>query len=648
MTWANRGWSGSARRQLLALPLLLCGALACAEELPLPPREVSYQLNEEPLPAFLERFFQDQGLPVVLSPAVRAHTGTLNGPRSGSAASVFRSIARSNQLAAYYDGNAVYVYRANELGSRSFGVPPSRVRDFERAAAQIVDRDNSYRIVADTGLVMAAGTPRFLERIAGLAASINQQGVEAKTVFHFMPLRYAWASDSTINVGNRRIRVPGVATILRQLVYGEEQGLAAAGNEVLRPSARRLRGQGLAALGDPRISSLARAFGNAQPQGLDFDNDIESVAYAGSSQPGITRIVADPYRNAVVVRDLPERIPMYDSLVAALDVEPQIVEIAATIIDVDTSRMRELGIDWRFSDGNTEVIFGREGTKSDLGAAQLADDVDVLGQIPGFQIGTIIGDAQRFVARINMLVEQGAMNVVSRPQVITMNDIEAVIENSRQVYVPVEGAFEVDLFNVFAGTVLRVTPHLIDEGSRTRIRLLITIEDGDVELADSGSASGGDVPVVTRSAVTTQALIESGQSVLLGGLVRDAAVKQTQKVPLLGDIPLLGMAFRNELRRTERLERLFLISPRLKVANRIAGQLTPSRLDVDIGTVDEIHNPPSVEPLEWFDEYERERERERLEAAQGSDAAAASSEQPRQSDAQGDTDVQGDTQESTP
>jgi type III secretion protein C len=216
------------------------------------------------------------------------------------------------------------------------------------------------------------------------------------------------------------------------------------------------------------------------------------------------------------------------------------------------------------------------------------DSIDALPEKnPGLQIGGIIGDSYKFIARINALADEGVTNVVSRPQVITLNDTEAVMENTRTLYVPVNGAYEVDLFNVVAGTILRVTPHLVNEDGHMRIRLLVSIEDGDVQIsATSTSGAVVNYPTVTRAAINTQAIINENESLLLGGLVRNLSGTDVDKIPVLGDIPVLGALFRREQKQHERTERLFLISPRLVALNDIAEQTPNLNRPVTIGNLE--------------------------------------------------------------
>jgi len=170
--------------------------------------------------------------------------------------------------------------------------------------------------------------------------------------FRVFYLRYAWAQDMTMTFGGRQVVLPGVASILRSLVGGHSG--TPLGQEVqLRPTQPSLRGQGLASQGVTQKTSASNA--------RDSAADVLVAALARTAQPAepaatlvpdaqAIRIEADPRLNAIIVRDQADRLPRYEQLIAALDVEPQTLEIEATIIDVNTDRLRELGVNWRWTE----------------------------------------------------------------------------------------------------------------------------------------------------------------------------------------------------------------------------------------------------------------------------------------------------------
>lgn len=575
----------------LILGLSLMAVQAVAAPIPFRAQQMTYELNNEPLPDFLERFFADQGLQVVLSPLVSERRGGLNGPRNGTGAQIWHSIATSNQLIAYYDNYAVHVYMMRESATRYLSVPPPRVQEFARMFTdmRLGDAQNSFKVRADTGLIEVSGAPRFVDQVQQLTSTVSGQFSAGPMSFKIFPLKYAWATDTTITVSNRIITIPGVATTLRDLVYGPGNLRPSAGSEVIRrPTATRVGGQGLASQGDG-LPPLTPQY-PAEPSGSFSSGadvyQVQAVSGPATADGSGPRIVADPYRNAIIIRDRPDHIDVYSELIRALDVEPRLVEIEATIIDVNINRMRDLGVDWRWRNAGSEIGFAQDGVRNEFIRALAGDNIDLVGQAPGLQLGTIIGDSYRFIARVNALSQRGITNIVSRPQVVTLNDVEAVIENSRSVYVPVAGAYEVDLFNVVAGTVLRVTPHIINDEHGERIRMLVTIEDGDVTLVPSRTQRI-DFPEAHRTAVNTQALVNDGQSLLLGGLIRERSGRDVRQVPGLGSVPVLGAAFRREAKVRDSTERLFLLTPRLVPVNQITGQTYSSDPAVSIEQIDQ-------------------------------------------------------------
>ena len=333
---------GRARWRMLAcLAMAAMGFVGqvAAAVIPFQREQVSYDLKDEPLKDFLERFFAEQNLQAVVSPLVANQGGTLNGPRSGTPEQVFRSIAASNQLTAYYDGGAVYIYKLSERITRYFAVPPMKTQDFVRAFQEmrLGDSSNSFSARTDTGLVVVSGTPRFIDQAQELTSTLRQENTAAPASFRLFSLQYAMAADTNITVGNHVVNVPGVATILRQLMY-PNQGSAsfpAPREQILRPTATRLKGTGLAAVGGDVGAGndraglpppLAPPSAQGYAESANSSNGGAVVNAVETGQPGKgrdARIVADPYRNAVIVRDAPDTMPLYASLIKELDVEPQ-------------------------------------------------------------------------------------------------------------------------------------------------------------------------------------------------------------------------------------------------------------------------------------------------------------------------------------
>lgn len=547
--------------------LALAASPATAGDPPIGSQTIQIAPREQPVGQFLQSFFGQIGVPVVVSPNLR---GTVNGAFSGAASDVYAQVADAFDLVGYYDGAAVYIYQTSELTTQSMPVSPQMLRRVRATAQEMGLTDGRNTLQAAGQTLVANGTRRFIQQISEIASSgpgARAEAAQPTYEYRVFTLRYAWADDVVFKTSQSETVIPGVASILRGMVSNDPNGAVARRVETRRPPrVEGLRGQGLAAQGG--------GFTEAGYGGDSFSATSDTLGLtladeqmAGGAPVQHARIQADTRLNAVIVRDTADRMGAYEALIAALDKEPQLLEIEATIIDIDTIRARELGIAWRFDDGRGGVLFG-DGTANDL---RLRRGQDITPRNDGLAISTIIGNRDYFVSRITAMEDEGVARIVSRPQVVTLSNVQALFENTRSFYVGLEGERDVDLFNVTAGTTLKVTPHVLRDQNQTRIRMQVEIEDGSLTDAEID-----DIPVVERAALNTQALILEGQSLLLGGMVVQQDVNSVGKVPVLGDIPGLGLLFRRSSRSTGRVERLFLITPRLA---SIGGESEGPRLD---------------------------------------------------------------------
>jgi len=585
----------TAQRPAGAVQLVPTAVQAAASAAPRAagPGEVAITARDQPISAFLRDLFGRVGRPVVPSSNL---TGTVNGFFRGTVNKIYGDVARAFNLVSYDDGAALYVYASNELQVVTLPVGQAAAQRAVRVASsqKLTDRRNYLRIAADGNLV-ASGTPRFVEQVTALAqggsgggvagngapgpsyGAVGQVAPPAPTPLEFRVfyLRYARAEDTVTVAGGRELRVPGLATILQNLVLDQRPGGSALGGtsgtpqmgaRLVRQSQPRLKGTGLDAI-IPGIEQTP-TFGSPSPGVFPGQSDILGLGGGGEATAvplttDIVRIEPNPYLNAVIVRDVPERMAAYDSLVRALDVEPQVIEVEATIIDINTVKARRLGINWRFGSGGFGFLFG-DGTTNDLalnpipGSTRRDNTTAITQSALGGTISTIIGNDREFLGRIQALEQRGVARVVTRPQILTLSNVEAVFDRTRTFYVRVGGVAQVDLFNVTAGTILRVNPHVFRDHDQTRVRLLVNIEDGNIS-----TDAVEQIPIVERSTVATQAMVVAGESLLLGGMTVDQNTENLYKIPLLGDIPLIGNLFKTREKRDQRIERLFLITPRL-------------------------------------------------------------------------------------
>ena len=616
------------RLLLATLGSAVATSAALAMPIPFAERDVHLTAREQPIAAFVQDLFGRLDIPVQVSPTVR---GAVNGSFSGPAERTWRQIVRAFNLVEYYDGTVLHVYSPADMATRTLPLPPAAAQRVLRTVNEmrLPDARNTLRSTRE-GTLVASGTRRFIEQVDEIArAATVSERTGTPSGFKVFYLRYAWAQDVNISFGGRQVVLPGVASIVRAMMTNDSRSqVVVSSYETPSPgTVPGIRGQrsgpGHAAAGgaggtlggpgaNPHVASapiVAQAFGMPLAGSANAAATVP-VAGGAAAQPMVlaaapdqVRVEADSRLNAVVVRDAPARLAQYEQLIAALDVEPQSLEIEATIIDLNTEKLRELGINWRLTRGRGSLLFGR-GDESDLRLTPQTPVGDITPTGTGAFVSAVLGGANEFIARINALQQQGAARIVSSPQVLTLSNVEAVFDNSSTFFVRVAGRDDVDLFNVSAGTTLRVTPHVFKDNNQVRIKLLVNIEDGAIsgERVDT-------LPVVNRSAVNTQALIFEGESLLVGGITRESSADDATKVPGLGDIPVLGHLFRSTSRSSSRVERLFLIQPRLASGRRSpganpagaapSGNARPAPLSSAAPVVVGAAAPPPATPPRW-------------------------------------------------
>jgi type III secretion protein C len=533
-----------------------------------------------------------EGVPAWTSPALAQ--ATVSGRFRGRASQLFDELIEAYGLTWYFDGLTLHVYSLAEMDTQLIQLLPADVPRIESTLRWmgLTDARFPLRVVEEEGQVLVSGPPRFVQLVGEVIANLasRPREDEATTQVRVFRLRFARATDTTISIGGSELTVPGLAGLLQAVVAGapaEARVEPRASSRTLPATQPGLLGKGLASqgrstdAGSERTGSGSGAGGGASTRGAQSSspNGNEGAAAATPARPKLTSedftrptsaaavpaslpppsVSADPRINAVIVRDHPARMPMYERLIEELDVESPLVEIEATVIDVAQDKSEQLGVDWRASLGKLDALY----SPNELGAPgnpslDYSNDPRSVGR--GL-VGTLLVGSQRnfLLARVNALAESGDARLVSRPRVLTLNNSEAVLQSTSEFYVRVAGRDQVDLFNVSLGLSLRVTPTLYEQDGNRRFALQIRIEDGNT----STGAQVDQIPVVNRNTIATQAIVGDGQSLLIAGHVVERKQADNSGLPGLGRVPGLGWLFGQRASTDRRVERMFLITPKL-------------------------------------------------------------------------------------
>jgi type III secretion protein C len=428
--------------------------------------------------------------------------------------------------------------------------------------------------IPEQGTIVVSGPPAYVELVERTIRALPD-GPSGMQVMVFR-LKHASVQDRVVSYRDREITTPGVATILRNLV----QGTAMAGTTqrtVPQPNLRAtsesmLEGERSTGPSDPGGASAGAAVGTAAGAQSLVGAAQRGAAGSGPNVAALPRfqpsIQAEPRTNSVIIQDTPDRIPVYERLIAQLDVPTQLVEIEAMIIDVNTNRLSELGVVWGTSfDGQRRAV----GMGNLADSAITANTLSVVGSSASGAVpsAAVVSSADYFIARLRFLEQQGDASIQARPSILTSENLGAVIDLSETQYLQTVSERTALVTPITAGTTLRVTPRLVGAADGQQVHLTLDIEDGQIQ-----SAASGTRPSVRRGVVSTQASIRADESLLIGGYNSVQTVQGEDKVPLLGDIPLLGTLFRSRNEQLQRRERLFLI--RSTVASRTSAMATRS------------------------------------------------------------------------
>jgi type III secretion protein C len=520
---------------------------------------IHYTVNGAPLPDVLRDVLAVEGLSADIGREVK---GPVNGRFDDTPGNVFIQLVEAYGLVWYFDGKAMHVSTASDVRSRVIPFAPM-TREAVASLLRNLDLDDPrLPIKYSATTVKVAGPSKFVDAVAeAIDKAQRQTTVEPsfdETVIRVFPLRYAQAQDVRYTVGAQEQVVLGIASLLRRLMSDTWQATAPRTTRARtdeRASDRRARG------GAPPLPSLlGLGLGSVSPDG---NGERTPLPDSDTAQPAVTparrNIVADQRTNAVVISDLVSMMPNYERAIAMLDQPQELVEIDAVVIDVSSNAARSLGVRWGGANGRINGAVGTASAPLSVGAAALTTPASAM---TGLNLATLVGNsAQYLFAQIQALEETGKARVLSRPQVLTLNNTEAALTSRSSVYVRVAGNQAVDLFNIDTGLTLKVTPSIESSGEpRRNIRLNIQIEDGTFNT----SMAVDGIPRVDNHSVVTQAIVRDGESLLIGGYQYDRSESTTSKVPVLGDVPYLGALFRDTRTTHERLERLILITPRLK------------------------------------------------------------------------------------
>lgn len=464
--------------------------------------------------------------PIILSKlaAQKKVTGNFN---LANADEMFKALTRRIALVWYDDGASIYVYDNSEM--RSAIIPTNNVSSNQ--VLNYIQRngiyDSRFPVRSQEGerLLFVSGPPLYIELIKAaslyLAEQIRKEELSSGEVA-IIPLKHASVTDRSYSLRGQNITIPGLLTVINTLF---KQG--ASPDEILhiQPPPTPINPTG------DSIDELMDA-----PVGDSSSSGNKPMMVTKKPSNSAFSLVAHPDSNSLIVKGSQEQIRYVRQLVNTLDMRRRQVELSLWIIDITRSELDNLGVNWEvgtFSTGTGSVSFNR----------------------------STLSNSQQFLLQIDALNKSGNGHIVSRPVLLTQENIPALFDNNTSFYAKLQGERIATLEQVTYGTMVSVMPRI---SAGNNVEMEVNIEDGAENRDSTGKTSSVEgLPAVNRTSINTVARIAKDSSLLIGGYTREQYVENESKIPFLGDLPYVGGLFSHSSTNQQKMVRLFLIQPRL-------------------------------------------------------------------------------------
>lgn len=441
---------------------------------------------------------------------------------------------------------------------------------------QPADPGQRVNVLADprlNAIVLRSASPERLKLARGLIARLDQPSAEPGNI-HVVYLRNAEASK--------------LAQTLRGVLTGES---SQATNASTSFSSSLGAAQSGSSSSGP-LSGTTLAGGSTLAGGARGGSSTTSSGPFQTTRVGAVSITADPSTNALIIT-APD--PVYRSLRAVidrLDMRRAQVFIESLIVEVQADKAAELGIQWQFlgaPQGSTRAIGGTNFNASGSGGNILGATANIGSVGNGLNLGIVrgtttlpgVGEVLNLGALARALESDASGNILATPNLLTLDNEEARIIIGQNVpfitgqFATTGGTGTVNPFQTIerrdVGTTLRVRPQISESGT---VRLQIFQEVSSVQ--STALAAG---IVTNRRAIESTVLVDDGEIIVLGGLIEERVEDGEQKVPVLGDVPLLGGLFRYEGRKRTKTNLLVFLRPIVLRDSDASNSVTSTRYD---------------------------------------------------------------------
>jgi type IV pilus assembly protein PilQ len=286
-------------------------------------------------------------------------------------------------------------------------------------------------------------------------------------------------------------------------------------------------------------------------------------------------IIQDPRRNALIISDIPSQFSNLEAMVRFLDTPAKQVEIEARLLQANKSFTRDIGnqLGLLIGANSGNILTGLPGLVSPFARtptprASTGAGIPLLANFPaaaqsGLSFLIQPGGDILLDEIISAAETRGTAKLISRPKVVTQNNVPAAIQQATQIPVQTNVNNTITVQFQSFGLNLNVTPQITEAGT-----ILLQVEIRNQQ-PDFARAVNG-VPSVASQSATTQVLVPDGGTAMIGGILVDTDTMNVRQVPGLGSLPVIGTLFKNTNTAKSTAELIFFITPRVKPLDSIS------------------------------------------------------------------------------
>lgn len=474
-----------------------------------------------------------------------------------------------------------------ELDVADFGTVVSTIETFEDGKSSRIEVNYEGAVVVKNSVkgnqLQIEVTPMAKEQQEALESETEYTGEPISLDFQDVPVRQVLQIIAQVNgfnlvttdsvTGNVTISLSGVpwdqALDMIMRVKGLDKRLE--GNILLIAPAEELSARETQALQSrQQVADLAPL--QTVDIAINYAKAAELAAILKSTEGGILSdrggVTVDERTNTLLIRDTLESIDEARKTIEVLDIPVKQVLIESRMVTVLDNVDEQLGVRWGFSDRQDDngVSGSLEGADTIAGgiAPTINDRLNVnlpvssaAGTI-GFQIASLI-DGTILDLELSALESENKGEIIASPRITVANQHEAYIEQGTEipfVQATSSGATAVEFKKAVLS--LKVTPHITPD-NRIILDLVVTQDTR----GETVSTSTGDAVAIDTQEIQTQVLVENGETIVLGGIFQQTSNDGVNKVPLFGDLPVLGALFRNTTTLQQKRELLIFVTPKI-------------------------------------------------------------------------------------